>query len=74
MKHLIHKYLGTSLSMAMTFIFHYIFNETRANGSLFQDVLVDPVRDHFMFVHCLFYHSIGRYRLLVDKKYFHIFR
>lgn len=54
--------MGSSLSMTITFVFHYALNETRASGFLFQDVLVDPIRDHLMFVRCLFYYSIGRYR------------
>jgi hypothetical protein len=62
MKHLIRKSMDCSLSMIITFLFHYALDATRANGFLFQNVIVDPARDSFMFAHCLLHYSFGRYR------------
>lgn len=42
----------TTLSMVVTFIFHYCLEGTSLNSSLFEDTFIDPMRDYLLFIRC----------------------
>jgi hypothetical protein len=37
----------------MTFMLYYTLKDTRANDSLFQNILVDRIRDRLLYTRCL---------------------
>jgi len=49
----IHILIATTLSMIMTFMLYYTLKDTRANDSLFQNILVDRIRDRLLYTRCL---------------------
>ncbi len=48
-----HFIIVTTLSMIMTLMFYCCLKGTNANGTLFQDIFVDSIRDGLFFVRCL---------------------
>jgi hypothetical protein len=53
MKFHIQLMIATTVSMIITFVFYYGLEETRANNSLFQDMIIDTARDCLLFIFCL---------------------
>lgn len=48
----VHIVIATTLSMIMTFMLYCILKDTRASGSLFQNILVDRTRDQLLYTRC----------------------
>jgi hypothetical protein len=48
-----HLMVATTLSMIITFVFYYGLEGTSANNSLFQDIVIDTLRDYLLFIRCL---------------------
>ncbi len=61
MKINIYKYTGGTMSMFMTFMIHCALNDTRANGSFFQNMVADPVYYYTLAVRCWCSYSFSKY-------------
>jgi hypothetical protein len=67
MKSQIYKWIVSSLSMFITYIFHCVLKNTRASGSLFQLMFADPICDSIMAIRCWFHYSCSRYLFNIDS-------
>lgn len=61
-----HFMIATTLSMTMTLMFYFCLKGTNANGSLFQDIFVDSMRDGLFFLRCLLDYWQGKYLLTMN--------
>jgi hypothetical protein len=59
----IHMMMTTTLSMTMTLIFYCSLEETRVNDSLFQNIIIDIMRDMSFYLRCLLDKCLGKYSL-----------
>jgi hypothetical protein len=67
MRSQIYKWIVSSLSMFITYIFHCVLKNTRVSGCLFQLMFADPICDSIMAIRCWFHYSYSRYLFNIDS-------